>query len=47
VIKQSGDGKLFVFSLKYIKAGGEILMKYGDEYWKADEQAALNKWIDY
>lgn len=46
-VKQTLDGVLLVLALKDIKAGEEILMSYGDEYWKEEEQAALRKLLVY
>jgi len=46
-MKQDGNGRVFVYSRRLIKAGEEILMSYGEQYWKDEEQAQLNKWLDY
>lgn len=47
IVKQTGDGRLIVVALRSIRPGEEILMSYGEDYWKAEEQASLNKWLDY
>jgi SET domain-containing protein len=44
---QGLHGKVYVRAIRHIKAGEEILMAYEEDYWKAEEQAALNKWLDY
>lgn len=46
-MKQNGEGRLFVYSTRPIKAGEEILMSYGEHYWKEEEAAQLNKLLDY
>ena len=46
-MKQDGNGRLFVYSTRLIKPGEEILMSYGEHYWKEEEQAQLNKWLVY
>lgn len=46
-MKQDGNGRLFVYSTRLIKAGEEILMSYGEHYWKEEEQAQLNMLLDY
>lgn len=46
-MKQDGNGRVFVYSRRLIKPGEEILMSYGEHYWKEEEAAQLNKLLDY
>jgi SET domain-containing protein len=47
IAKQTGEGRLFVYSLRAIHPGEEILMNYGADYWKAEEAKQLSIWLDY
>lgn len=44
---QSHTGKIFICATKEILPGQEILMSYGDFYWKEEEARQLRMWTDY